>query len=139
MSKRAIQTLLVILLPMLLAGCFAVRVKHNVKNPEDHFKRAYARIDRIQRRYPDRKGRPHEINLLIYEHSSRQLIEVNAPFWLVNKCKDFAIRAGEDEDEFDYEDRYDFDWRNITDLRDIGPGLLVEIEDEDNKILIWIE
>lgn len=139
MSKRSVQIMLVVLLPMLLAGCFAVRIKHNVKNPEGYFKRAYARIDQIHRRYPDRKGRVHEINLLIYEASGRELIEINAPLWLVNKAKNIAIRAGEDEDEFDYEDRYDFDWRTMTDLRDVGPGLLVEIEDEHNKILIWIE
>ena len=43
------------------------------------------------------------------------------------------------ESEIDFKDRYDFDWSEIKDLNRIGPGLLVEVEDEENKILIWLK
>lgn len=136
--KRTGQIATIVLLPLLLSACFAVRVIEDVKNPDRYFKKAYRQIDRIHKDHPNREGRPHKIYVLIYDESDRKLVKVVAPFWLVDVCMDIGEEVG-NKDEFGLEERYDFDWKGLEDLEEIGPGLLVEIEDEKNKILIWIE
>jgi len=137
--KRPSRVLLLFSLPFIFSACFYVRVVEDVKNPESYFTKAYKRIERIHERYPNRNGHSSEINVLVYEKSNGKLIKVTAPIWFVNTCMDIGVQAGEKEGEFDFEKKYDFDWRGLKDFKKIGPGLLVEVVDEDNKILIWIE
>jgi len=137
--KKATQIALLILIPLLSAGCFTVRVIKNVKNPERYFDSAYKRIDYIHQKRPNREGRASSIRVLVYEASARQIVKVSAPFWLVNTCMDIGIKAADEEAGFEFDERYDFDWRDIKDLEKLGPGLLVEIEDEESKVLIWLD
>jgi len=137
--RRTSQVGLLILLPVLLSACFAVKVVENVKDPERYFKKAYSQIERIHEQYPDREGRPHSIHVLIFEGSDRKIIKVSAPLWIANACMDLGMWAAEKDNEFDFEERYDIDWREIRDFGQIGPGLLVEVDDEEDKILIWLE
>ncbi len=137
--RRATQIALLIMLPLLLGACFGLQVVRNVKNPERYFKRAYRRIERIQDRYPDRVGRPRSIHVLIYDRSERKIIQASAPVWMVNACMDLGTSSVEESEEFDFKERYDFDLAEIRNLDQIGPGLLVEVNDEENKILIWLE
>jgi hypothetical protein len=138
--KKLAQFAWLILIPLLLSGCFTVRVIRNVKNPDRYFSSAYKRIDYIHQKRPNREGRADSIQVLVYEASERQLVKVSAPFWLVNTCMDIGIKAADEEEEgFEFDERYDFDWRDIKDLEKLGPGLLVEIEDEESKVLIWLD
>jgi hypothetical protein len=137
--KKTAQFALLILIPLLLSGCFTVRVIRNVKNPDRYFSSAYKRIDSIHKKRPNREGRADSIQVLVYEASERQLVKVSAPFWLVNTCMDIGIKAADDEEGFEFDERYDFDWRDIKDLEKLGPGLLIEIEDEESKVLIWLD
>ncbi|MGD9346638.1 MAG: hypothetical protein PVH84_12290 [Candidatus Aminicenantes bacterium] len=111
----------------------------NVKNPDRYFASAYKRINHIHQKRPNREGRANSIRVLVYEASERQVVKVSAPFWLVNTCMDIGIKAADDDEGFEFDDRYDFDWRDIKDLEKLGPGLLVEIEDEESKVLIWLD
>lgn len=131
--------LLILLIPLLLSSCFAVRVQRDVNNPDKYFRQAYERLVRIHTFDPEREGKTHQIKVLIFDRSDRQLVRITAPFWLVNKIMDFGAKASHEEEGFDFEDRYDFGWRNIKDLQDVGPGLLIEVDDEENRILVWIE
>jgi len=137
--KKLVQFALLMIVPLLLSGCFTVRVFRNVKNPDRYFSSAYKRIDSIHQKCPNREGRADSIKVLIYESSERQLVKVSAPFWLVNTCMDIGIKAADEEEEFEFDERYDFDWSDIKDLEKLGPGLLVEIEDEESKVLIWLD
>lgn len=136
--KKTVRITTLILLPFIFSACFAVRIVENVKNPDRYFRKAYQQIERIHQNYPDREGRVHKINVLVYDSSDCEVIKVTAPFWIVNACMDIASSASE-EDDFDFEDRYDFDWRDIKELRQIGPGLLIDIDDEESRVLIWID
>lgn len=127
------------LLPLFLTACLGLHIMENVKNPKRYFKKAYRQIERIHNLYPERKSKPHSIYILIYEKLENKLIKVSAPFWMVNGCWDLGIWAAERDDYFDFGERYDIDWREIGDLNKIGPGLLVEVDDEQSKILIWLE
>jgi hypothetical protein len=137
--KKLVHFALLIIIPLFLSGCFTVRVFRNVKNPDRYFSSAYKRIDYIHQKSPNREGRPDSIKVLIYESSEHQLVKVSAPFWLVNTCMDIGIKAADEEEGFEFDERYDFDWGDIKDLEKLGPGLLVEIEDEESKVLIWLD
>lgn len=137
--KKRVQFALLIIIPLLLSGCLTVRVIRDVKNPDRYFKPAYKRIDSIHKKRPNRQGRADSIKVLVYEASERQLVKVSAPFWLVNTCMDIGIKAADEEEGFEFDERYDFDWSDIKDLEKLGPGLLVEIEDEESKVLIWLD
>jgi hypothetical protein len=137
--KKVTQTVLLILIFLILTGCFTVRVIKNVKNPNRYFDSAHKRIDLIHLKCPNREGRADSIQVLVYESSERQVIKVSAPFWLVNTCMDIGIKEADEEEGFEFDEHYDFDWRDIKDLEKLGPGLLVEIEDEESKVLIWLD
>jgi len=140
MSKlqKSSKVILIILFPLFLSGCFSVRVIEDIERPDRYFLRAYKRIERIHKNNPEREGRPHRINVLIYDSSEQKLIKFTAPFWLFDACMDVGIKAAEEE-EFDFEENYEFDWRELKNLDEVGPGLLVEVDDEKNKILIWFD
>ncbi|MBN1224079.1 MAG: hypothetical protein JXB23_12600 [Candidatus Aminicenantes bacterium] len=129
---------LALVLIALLSGCLTVRVIKNVKDPDRHFVQAYKRIEDIHKRNPEREGRTHRIHALFFEASEQELIRISAPFWIIDSCLDFRITTS-DEEFFDFNHRYDIDWKDIRDLQQMGPGLLVEIDDEDGKVLIWVD
>jgi len=137
--RRLTQFGLLMMLPLILGACFGLQIVKNVKKPERYFKRAYRRIERIHEQYPNREGRPRSIHVVIYDCSERKIIQASAPVWMVNACMDMGTWAVEESESFDFEERYDFDLGEIRDLEQIGPGLLVEVNDEKNKILIWLE
>ena len=137
--KRATQVALLVLIPVFFWGCFTVRVIRNVKDPDRYFSAAHERINDIHQKRPNREGRANSIRVLVYEASERQIVKVSAPFWLVNTCMDIGVKAADEEEGFEFDERYDFDWRDIKDLEKLGPGLLVEIEDEESKVLIWLD
>jgi len=138
-SKIKTQFVAAILFALFLTACFNVRIIEKVENPDRYFEKAYQQIEEIHRRYPDRERRPDTIHILIYEGKENKIIKVSTPIWLVDSCLDMGIWAAERESEIDFEDRYDFDLSEIKDLSRIGSGLLVEVEDEKNKILIWLK
>lgn len=137
--KKTYQIVFLVFVAWMFAGCFTVRVIKNVKDPDRYFNSAYRRIESIHQKRPNREGRARSIFVLVYEASERQVVKISAPFWLVNTCMDIGIKAAEEDEEFGFDERYDFDWRDIKDLEKIGPGLLVEIDDEESKILIWLD
>lgn len=127
-------------LPLFLCACFKVQVIGHARDPQAYFDKAYRQIDRLERDHPNRKGRAHELVLLIHEDSEDQIVKVSVPIWLVN----FGIKVGMKAAEHDphsnkWEDRYEFDRRAVKDLGRFGPGLLVAVDDERDKILIWLE
>lgn len=137
--KRKTQIVAVIFLSLLLSACFNLRIIENVKNPDRYFRKAYREIEDIHRNNPEREGSPQHIYVLIYDGSDRNLIQVTAPLWLVNGCMDLGMEIA--EKDYDFEERYDFDWRGLKDLGQVGPGLLVEVVDseDETKILIWLK
>lgn len=136
--KRASLSLTVAVLALGLSGCMAVKIKHNVRNPGKYFDRAYSRIESIHRSDPMRRGKADKVHVLVYDISGRELIQVAAPFWLVDTCMDIDGDEGRDRD-LGLEERYEFDRSIIRDLKKVGPGLLAEVEDGENRVLVWIE
>jgi hypothetical protein len=124
---------------LMLNGCFYVKVKKGVGNPGKYFRRAHAQLERIHRSDPDRRGKVSRIHVLIYTRSSRELVTIEAPVWIVDQGLEIGSELSDYEEDIDFNQRYDFDWEGISGLCDIGPGLLVEVEDEKSRLLVWLE
>jgi len=137
--KRKSRVVLIILIPLFFCACFGLQIYRDVKDPDRYFEQAYSQIDEIHKRYPNREGTPSYIHFLVYEASDRQLIKLELPLSLVQDCMDIGLNAAENDCGFDIKDRYDIDWSGIKDLRQFGMGLLVEVDEEDGKILIWLD
>lgn len=131
-TKKWIAICGILPLILLLSGCFCVEVKNNVRNPDKYFNEAHRQINRLHRQYPDRRGPVSTINVLVYEKSERQLIRVEAPLWIIDAGMDYC-------DTYDIDTDCDFKFEDVGNLRDIGPGMLMEADGEDSMILIWIE
>ena len=137
--RKNIPFVAIFFLALFLSACFNIRVIENVGDPDRHFQKAYHQIEEIHQSYPDREGRPHVIHIMIYERSERKIVKVATPLWVIDGCLDWGMEMAERESDFDFGERYDFDLRCIRDLGRIGPGLIVEVEDEENKVLIWLK
>ncbi len=137
--KRKYRVALIILIPLFFCSCFGLQIYRDVKDPDRYFEQAYSQIDEIHKHYPNREGIPSYIHFLVYEASDRQLIKLELPLSLVQDCMDIGLNAAENDCGFDIKDRYDIDWSGIKDLRQFGMGLLVEVDEEDGKILIWLD
>ncbi len=139
--KRRTQIIAVVLIPLFVSACFNLQIIKNVKKPDRYFKKAQREIEGIHRNNPDREGRPRKIHVLIYEGSDRDLIQVSAPLWLVNRCMDIGAGIAEENNDFDFENRFDFDLRELKNLGQVGTGLLVDVNDieDETRILIWLK
>jgi hypothetical protein len=122
-----------------LSGCVGIRIIGNVDDPSPYFKKAQAQIEEIHRDFSDRERRSHRLHLLVHERSSHKIVKLSVPMWIVEACLKAGAEAAEGNDEFKFERRYELDWRSIRDLSKVGPGLLVEVEDDQDKVLIWLE
>jgi len=136
--RITIQAFFSLALIVLLTGCLTVRIFKNVKDAGRHFEWAHRRIENIHRNNPDRRGPAHRIHALFFEASDRELIRISAPFWVINSCLDFRMTAS-GEEVFAPDSRYEIDWKDIRDLQHMGPGLLVEVDEENEKVLIWLD
>lgn len=140
MFKRKIQVLGIVLLPLFFSACFSIHVKSNIDNPRSYLRRAQNEINRIHKKCPNRGRRAHWIHILVYDRGSSHLVRVSAPLWIVNCAVDFGLRTARCNGAFDeIEERYDVDWRALSDLGQIGPGLLVEVVSEEDQVLIWLK
>ncbi|MFW6140684.1 MAG: hypothetical protein ACOC5S_04955 [Acidobacteriota bacterium] len=117
---------------LLMSGCFCVEVKKDVKNPNKYFREAQQKINRLHQIDPDRRGPVSNVHILVFEKSERQLIRVIAPMWIIDSGMNYA-------NTYDIDTNCDFKFQEIKKLRDLGPGLLMEVDAEDSRVLIWIE
>lgn len=138
--QKKVQIVGVVVLLLLFSACFSLQIIDHVHNPDAYFKSAYAEIERLQQENPAREGRAHRLSLLIHDSSSDEIIRLTVPLWLVHACMDLGTEAAEHKNHhFDYNERYEADWKALKDLGQFGPGLLVAVDDERDKILIWLK
>ena len=138
MPLRAIKVLGISMLPLLLAGCFSVHIEKGVRDPSPAFDRALHEIGRIEQGHPGRHGRPTKLCLMIHDSSSQELIRLRVPLWIAEAALEAGMEADEHSGRSDYRERYDLDWKALKNLGQFGPGLLVSVDDDDDRILIWL-
>jgi len=52
---------------------------------------------------------------------------------------DAGEHSAEHEDDRRWGKRYDFDWNGLSDLGRFGRGLLVQVDDGRDKVLVWLD
>lgn len=140
MAKKTIGAFAIgLFLTAILSGCISLRIAGNVKDPSADFDKAYAQIQKIEKSHPNRVGRPGRLCLLVYDGSEQQLVKLSFPMWIVNACLDAGLKEAEGEGDFDIHGNVDLDWQSIKDLSQIGPGLLLEVVEENERVLIWLK
>jgi len=137
-ETRMIQALGILAIPFFLTACLSVQVNEGVHDPTPYFDRAHQEIRDIERSDPRREGRAHELCLLIHDGDSDELIRLKTPLWMVQAAMDIGAESAGHHHRSDYENRYEVDWRSLRNLGQFGPGLLVSVDDEQSKILIWL-
>ncbi|MGB8953122.1 MAG: hypothetical protein WCC06_10735 [Candidatus Aminicenantales bacterium] len=139
-NGRRFKTAGMMVLPLFFCACLSVQIIDNVHDPDRYFQRAHNQIERIHQVDPYRKGRAHRLFIIVHEYPEDEIIRVSVPLWLVNACVSLGLKYGESDHEFrELEERYSIDWRAIKDFGQFGPGLLVEVNDEKSKVLIWLK
>ncbi len=143
MKKSTTTALFVTLLALLLLGsaCLGVHIRQGVRDADSYFDRARREIDRIQAEDPDRHGPVHRLCVLVHDRHSHELVQVSTPLWLANACLDLGLSAAEHDRNnglAECQERYGLDLRSLKDWDRFGPGLLVEVNDEDSRVLVWL-
>jgi hypothetical protein len=137
-TKTVGKLTLIICLFLAMSGCLSIEVIDNVKNPGVYFRDAQREIARLQG--PHWRNRsPEQIHILVYDKDERKIVKITTPVGLVDECSDLRFWIDEGKDEFDLDIRYDFNRRKFRNLRHKRPGLLTEINDRGNRVLIWLE
>lgn len=117
------------------AGCLLEVVE--VRKPDAEFERALRRIRSIERRDPQREGRPENLLFLLYEGETDRLVRARIPVWLLQRG------TGRELDEIDAISRVCLSCRegNLTSeaIFAQGPGLILEAREGDRRILVWVE
>lgn len=139
MIKRLVVLIVVMLAMLALSGCF-FEIKDDVDYPADRFKETLARIEKLQ----VRGGKVESIHILVYDGEERKLVALNLPVGMAKSAMADAMPEMAKEKNLDkYTGAAGFDLRKLNDLDRIGPGLLVEVEVEEEKgkvhVLIWLD
>ncbi len=122
------------------SACLGVQVLRDVHDPDHYFRRAYMEIERIQDAHEHRPGSPSVLRLLIHDRGEDELVRIRMPLWMFKAAVDIGLdEAEKDEDFGKWKNRYRFDTRVLRHLDRVGPGLLVDLTGDGDRILIWLE
>jgi hypothetical protein len=120
-------------------ACLVVRVDRDPGRTEAYFNRAYREIARLERQDPHRERRARQLCVLVYDADEGEIVRVSVPLWLVKLGLDIGLKADAASHDFDARKRYDFDWKAVKDLDRYGQGLLVSVEEDQDRVLIWLK
>jgi hypothetical protein len=134
MNKAAIVGLGVVLAAALECGCLVSVAQ--VSDPAPDFARARADAAAAAR-HP---GPARELNVLAYDPGDRELVRVSVPMWLARKvAREGRSEAAEGDSAEERASRAVGRHVSLKELERAGPGVLVEVEEEDGEqVLIWL-
>lgn len=138
-TKQRIRMTGTLLMPLFFTACIGIHIERGVHDADAYFEKAYREISRIESADPGRSRRAHRLCLLIRDADEDQIIRLSVPMWIVNACLDAGMKASDDGHDYDAREHYDLDWKAVKDLGRYGPGLLVAVEEERDKVLIWLK
>ncbi len=139
MIKRLVMIVIAMWAMVMLTGCF-FEIKDDVDYPEGRFKSTLAKIEKLQ----GKGGKVDSIHILVYDGEERKLVGLSLPAGMAKSAMAEAMPEMAKEKNLDkYTNAAGFDLRKLSDLDRIGPGLLVEVQVEEEKgmvhVLIWLE
>ena len=115
----------------LSAGCVTLNLEPNATHAqvEGSFERAQHRAETTQAKRLGKK--PHRVHVLVYDQEDGGLIQISVPMWMVR----MAIRIAENDEPIEI-DGVELDWREVLKR---GSGIYVSVEDDDERILVWLD
>ena len=133
-----IRNTLLVLVALTFTACPELSVSHVDSFPHEAFQTARQQIASISSDNPMRQGKAREMHLLVYDGDDGDLVRVVMPLTVVEWGVDIA-KANVDAGDFDGQ-LNPLEHMSPEDLRKLGPGLLVQVDDEeeDSHVLIWL-
>jgi hypothetical protein len=146
MTKRYGYTILALLIIIFLSGCH-LDIQEDVDYPADLFRQTMKKIQTLQAKDPGRKGLVSNLNILVYVSDDRELISLSFPTAAAKEAlKNVSSLENLDQGEKlgKYVKKLDnVKWEKLELLDRLGPGLLVEVEVDEEKdyihALIWLD
>jgi hypothetical protein len=124
------------ILSLSLGGCL-VEVKKFYDDPGPLFAAVEDQL-RLARSRLVKGETPRQVHLMVYDRGSQDLVRVRVPFWL--------LAMFDDEDSIArFSERFkDRRWADsprvrLSELKSMGPGVVVRINDDDARLLLWLE
>ena len=126
------------LLVLAASSCIGISIIRDCPDPDSYFARAAREVERLEARRGFSHRTVHTLCVLAFDQDDGELVRVEVPMWLVKAFLNAGLSAAEHDRNFDFEGRYGIDWRKFRDLSQFGPGLLVSVEDEESRVLVWL-
>ena len=141
MIKRLLLILLLLIFIFSIAGCISLKIERNVDYPAALFKKTEKKIEKIHSKRNAGKKSITGIHLLIYDGKDRKLVSFSIPKNMIECGMDLALAEGEKELKKHSCDYVDINWDKVRNLNHLCPGLIIEVEDLEQKthVLIWAE
>ncbi len=136
---RFLRTTASVLCVLAAAACFQVRITKDSRGIEARFRRADREIARLQAASKDRPRRPHSLCLLAFDRQDRQLVEIRTSLAFLRMILSSGAGADEAEADSSLRRNYGLDWRLLLKEDAFPPGLLLDLEDEETRVLIWLK
>ncbi len=136
MPRKPVLAGLALIWLLALPGCW-VWVDSNPRDVDAAFREALVEVNRIQAVPAAERGRPHKVRLLVYDEGDNQLVKLSVPLWLVRKVAEHAA----DDGDADVEQARELDRFGLTldQVLEGGRGMLLQADEEDERVLIWLE
>lgn len=137
MKKISVLLLLIVF----LGGCMSIRVREDIDYPANVFDKTMKKIETIQIKDPHRKGKVHRFNLLVYDGGDRELVKLSVRKWLAQLILNEALQDELNDMSSRPKHYGNIILKDIKNLKRLGPGLLLEVEDREEKthVLIWLD
>ncbi len=137
--KRLIVIALLTSFSLFAGGCL-VEIKKYEKDPQPLFADAEQEVENALKQTAGRKAIPNDLHILVYEKGSRQLIRIRIPFWILIKMEDKEVDINVPGD---FKDR---PWANrdkihftLAELKKMGPGVVLNVNDDDDQVMVWLK
>ena len=136
--KTGIRNGLLILLTLTFVACPEIRDTTVKGFPTKEFQAAERQIAALEQAHPNRKGKASELHLLAYDREDGDLVQIRVSLSTIGWGMHFVR---ENEDSEDLKDPLNpLNHMTAKQLRELGPGLLVRVDDEEDgsHVLIWL-
>ena len=138
-ARNTVKAVLVVGVALSLGACLVVHMDRDVRRSDASFEKACREIARMETQDKQHRRRPHRLFVLVRDDGEGTLVRVSVPLWLVNLGLDLARKEDADGHDFDVRKRYDLDWKAVRNLDRYGRGLLVSVEEERSRVLVWLQ
>ncbi|MBC7363199.1 MAG: hypothetical protein H5U07_01490 [Candidatus Aminicenantes bacterium] len=116
-------------------SCLVYVEKVDQQTAARRFAKAVQKIEKIS---ASRPRVPHKLVCLVYDSEEAQLVKISLPYWMAKKGVISSLEEGNNHGPKKAD--YQFETRAVEEaLSKMPVGLLVEVVDEDERVLVWLE